>query len=276
MSGGRFYSTERTQRAGPGLAGVDEAAARIWNGNWRVQWLPAVPNKQRGSGPDQQLADQQLDAIAADFELHFTLHSEKPPVIQGENGVSQKAAEPGRASHYISLTRLATRGSLVLHGQSFDVTGLAWMDHEFFTGQLAPGQTGWDWLSLQLDDRSELMLFHLRHTDGSIDPFSAGTYVDPQGRTTHLRESDFVLQPSGQAPGQTPSQTWKSAATGATYPIRWKIAIPRLGITLEAQTPLASQELVAASTISPSYWEEPSPSPAPAATNRSPAAATLK
>jgi predicted secreted hydrolase len=239
LNGGRFYSTERTQRAGPGLAGVDEVKARIWNGNWQVQWLPS------SGAPGNN--DQQLDAVAADFELHFTLHSEKPPVIHGENGVSQKAAEPGRASHYISLTRLDTRGKLLLHGQSFDVTGLSWMDHEFFTGQLAPGQTGWDWLSLQLDDRSELMLFHLRNKDGSIDPFSAGTYVDPDGRTTHLRESDFVLQPSGQ--------TWKSAATGATYPIRWKIAVPRLGILLDAQTPLASQELVAASKLVPSYWE---------------------
>ena len=64
------------------------------------------------------------------------LRSEKPPVINGENGVSQKAEGPGRASHYISLTRLATNGRIVLAGKTFDVTGLAWMDHEFFTHQL--------------------------------------------------------------------------------------------------------------------------------------------
>ena len=241
LGGARFYYTERTQRAGPGLAGVDETAGRIWNGNWRVQWVPVLDPLQRSD------TDQQIGAISSDFEIHFTLHSEKPPVIHGENGVSRKAPEPGRASHYISLTRLNTRGRIVLHGQSIEVSGLSWMDHEFFTGQLSSGQTGWDWLSLQLDDRSELMLFHLRRKDGSIDPFSAGTYVDAQGRTTHLRESDFVLQPSGQ--------TWKSATTGATYPIRWKIAVPRLGISLDAQTPLASQELVAASKLVPSYWE---------------------
>jgi len=33
----------------------------------------------------------------------------------------------------------------------FKVSGLAWMDHEFFTHQLSPDQAGWDWLSVQLE-----------------------------------------------------------------------------------------------------------------------------
>jgi hypothetical protein len=41
------------------------------------------------------------------------------------------------------------------------------MDHEWFTEQLAPDQVGWDWFSVQLDNRTELMLFELRHKDGS-------------------------------------------------------------------------------------------------------------
>lgn len=241
LGGARFYYTERAQRAGPGMAGIDETAARIWNGNWRVQWVPVLDPLQRSD------TDQQIGAISSDFEIHFTLHSEKPPVIHGENGVSQKAAEPGRASHYISLTRLDTRGRIVLHGESIDVSGLSWMDHEFFTGQLSSGQTGWDWLSLQLDDHSELMLFHLRRKDGSIDPFSAGTYVDARGNTTHLRESDFVLQPVGD--------TWKSPKSGASYSVHWKISIAKLGIELEARTPLPSQELAGDSHVAPTYWE---------------------
>jgi predicted secreted hydrolase len=233
LTSGRFYFTERTQRAGPGLAGADEVAARIWNGNWEVRW--------------DNNADQILNAVTGNFELHFTLHAEKPPVIQGENGISPKGPEPGRASHYISLTRLDTRGKLLLAGKSYEVTGLSWMDHEFFTAQLAPGLIGWDWLSLQLDDRSELMLFHLRRKDGTIDSFSSGTWVDPQGRVTHLRNADFTLEPAGE--------TWKSQSTGAVYPVRWKIAVPKLGIVLDAQTPLASQELAGTSKLMPSYWE---------------------
>src|SRR4029077_12813693 len=94
----------------------------------------------------------------------------------------------------ISLTRATTSGSIELDGKKFEVSGTSWMDHEFFTHQLAPEQTGWDWLSGQLADNTELMLFHIRRKDGSIDPYSAGTYVDAQGKTMHLRTSDFELQ----------------------------------------------------------------------------------
>lgn len=232
LNGGRFYHTERINRAGPGIAGADEATQRIWNGNWQIQW---------------KNSDQDLQAISEQFELHFTLHPEKPPVIHGENGVSQKAEGLGRASHYISLTRLATKGTIVLNAKSFEVSGLTWMDHEFFTNQLAPAQSGWDWLSLQLEDRTELMLFHIRRADGSIDPFSAGTYIDAQGKTTHLRTNDFVLQPLGDV--------WKSPATSAAYPIRWEISIPKLAINLEATTPLLSQELADDTKLAPTYWE---------------------
>jgi len=55
------------------------------------------------------------------------------------------------------------------------------MDHEWFTNQLAKDQAGWDWFSVQLDNRTELMLFRLRRRDGSIDPYSAGTFIDAQG-----------------------------------------------------------------------------------------------
>lgn len=233
LSGRRFYHTERTNRAGPGIAGVDEGSGRIWNGNWQIVW----------KNSEQQV----LQAIAENFELHFTLHSEKPPVIHGENGVSQKAEGAGRASHYVSLTRLAASGSITLNGKLFEVTGLSWMDHEFFTHQLDAQQTGWDWLSVQLEDHTELMLFHIRRKDGSIDAFSAGTYVDAAGKTTHLRKDEFVLQPVGES--------WKSASSGATYPIRWRIAIPQLGLELEAGTPLVSQELTGDVKLAPTYWE---------------------
>lgn len=232
LDGGKFYHTERTNRSGPGIAGVSEPRGRIWNGNWQIQW---------------EGKEQKMQAIDERFELHLTLHSEKPPVIHGENGVSQKAEGPGRASHYISLTRLATSGSIELAGKRFEVAGTSWMDHEFFTHQLEPDQAGWDWLGLQFDDNSELMLFHIRRKDGSMDPYSAGTHVDALGKTTYLRASDFTLQPL--------AEKWTSSITRAAYPIHWKIAIPNLAIQLEARTPLESQELTGKTKFAPNYWE---------------------
>jgi predicted secreted hydrolase len=232
LDGGKFYHAERANRSGPGIAAVNESLGRIWNGNWQIQW--------RGS-------DQDLKAVDERFQLHLTLHPQKSPVLHGENGVSQKAEGPGRASHYVSLTRIATSGVIDLGNKKFEVSGTSWMDHEFFTHQLESNQTGWDWLSLQLGDHTELMLFHIRRKDGSIDPYSAGTYVDAEGKTTHLRSMDFKLQPAGEK--------WTSLLTGAVYPIHWKIAIPKLGIELDAKTPLESQELTGKTKLAPIYWE---------------------
>jgi predicted secreted hydrolase len=232
LDGKNFYHTERTNRAGPGIAGVHAEQKRIWNGNWSVSW----------NGYDQVLE-------AVDERVCFTLklHPEKPAVIQGENGVSQKGAGTGRASYYISLTRLKTNGTLQLDGRKYEVSGLTWMDHEFFTNQLEKEQVGWDWFSVQLSDNTELMLYRIRRVDGSVDPYSSGTYVDANGRSVHMRREDFSLTPG--------AETWKSSATGGVYPVQWHISVPKLGLELEASTALNAQELSGKSQVIPNYWE---------------------
>jgi predicted secreted hydrolase len=232
VDGGKFYHTERLNRQGPQVAGASEAEQKVWNGNWQVKW---------------HQEDQQLQAIDKTFTLNLTLHPEKPPVIQGQNGVSQKSAGVGHASHYISLTRLNSSGKIQLQGKTFAVSGLTWMDHEFFTTPMDSSRQGWDWLAIQLNDGTELMLYHFRRQDGSLDAFSSGTYVDGAGKTTHLRASDFTLEPAGDQ--------WKSPESGAVYPTGWKIQIPQLAISLEAKTRLPSQELTTQSKLAQSYWE---------------------
>ena len=224
IQGRRFHHFERVNRAGPGLAGVDAARDRIWNGNWEA-------------GLDR------LRAVAETFRLDLRTTSAKPPVIHGIGGISQKAAGEGRASHYISFTRLEVTGTVHLQGREFQVEGTAWMDHEFFTHQLEPEQTGWDWMSIQLDSGTELMLFRLRRRDGSLDPFSAGTFVDLKGNARHLTAAEFRLDPVGDT-------KWRGL-----YPLRWRVEVPAIGLTLEATTPLDNQELVSQSSMTPTYWE---------------------
>jgi predicted secreted hydrolase len=232
----RFYHRERLNRAGAGIAGIDATSGRIWNGNWQV-----ILHGDNGG-------TQKLDAVSDAFALHFDLTSRKPPVIHGMDGVSQKAEGAGHASQYISLTRLAVTGTIDIQGARANVTGLAWMDHEFFTEQLGDNQVGWDWLSVQLDDNTELMLYRIRHKDGSVDPFSSGTYIDANGKPTHLALSDFDFI-------ATPSDTWTSAESKATYPIHWKVSVRPLQLTFDVSTPLKQQEIFSGSPIIPSYWE---------------------
>jgi predicted secreted hydrolase len=232
IEGKRFYHTERLNRAGPGIAGASLPLQRVWNGNWQVQW--------RNDG-------QHLRAVSQGFALDFNLRSDKPPVIHGKDGISRKGAGEGNASHYISLTRLLSSGKLELNGVSYNVAGTSWMDHEFFSSGLDRDEVGWDWLSLQLDDNTELMLYRLRHQDGSVDPFSSGTYVDAVGHATFLSRQNFSIAPAGE--------TYTSAADGASYPISWNIAVPSLAFNLHVVTSLPSQELTSANAAGPAYWE---------------------
>jgi predicted secreted hydrolase len=236
IAAGQFHKTERLNRAGPGLAAADLDQARIWNGNWEVRWLE----------PTAPLGHQKLRAVSEDFSLEIELTPQKPPVVHGEDGVSRKAAGPGRASHYISFTRLSAAGTLSLAGRQFEVNGLAWMDHEFSTDSMGPDQAGWDWMSIQLDNGEELMLYRMRRKDGSADPVSSGTFVDRDGRALHLDWSDIVMEPS---------EPWESPRTGGRYPLRWKVAVPRLKLTLECRAEFADQEVVSKRELSPTYWE---------------------
>jgi predicted secreted hydrolase len=231
IGGGRFFHDERLNRSGAGNAGADLESAHVWNGNWSARW---------------RLDSQQLEAVDDRFSFELSLKSAKPPVIHGINGISQKAEGPGHASHYISFTRLITSGVITVEGKQYRVEGLSWMDHEFFTHQLESNQTGWDWFSLQFDDGSELMLFRLRRKDGSVDPYSAGTYVDPQGRATHLAAADFSV---------IPGKMWTSPETAARYPIEWTIRIPSFGIEGALTTRLPEQEMTGKSRTAQAYWE---------------------
>jgi predicted secreted hydrolase len=230
LSGGQYEHAERINRSGPGIAGIDAAQQIVWNGSWRAQ---IAANH------------QQLRAVSQDSDIDLSLTPAKPVVLQGRNGISQKAAGAGHASHYISLTRLLTSGSIRFHGASYQVDGTSWMDHEFFTGSMSPDESGWDWVGLQFDNNTELMLYRMRHKDGTVDPFSSGSYVDAAGRSTLLTSTDFSLQPDGEI--------WDSPQTKAQYPLRWHISVPQVGLQCTVTTSLHNQEFT--SNFGPSYWE---------------------
>lgn len=227
-----FHSFEKLNRAGIGWAGAETDFYRVWNEDWQAQ----LEGK-----------DHLIKADNGDYQLDLRLSSDKPEVIHGENGISQKGALAGNASHYVSLTRLRSTGTVTVGGETFAVTGLSWMDHEFGTSFLEESQTGWDWFSIQLDDNRELMMFQIRRADGSIDPRSSGTLIEADGRTIHIPFGEFALKPTGK--------TWHSEASGATYPIEWSIELPRFDLRLNVKAAFDNQELRTTESTAVTYWE---------------------
>lgn len=234
ITGQRFHFRDRISRAGLGKAGADATHLHVWLDHWRAE--------SSGGTGDQQKLEAKADGVA----LSLTLDPAKPLVIHGERGISKKGTAVGQASHYYSFTNLATAGALTIGPETYRVTGTSWMDHEFGSADLGADLAGWDWFSIQLVDKRELMIYRLRHTDGSSDAASSGTLVFPDGRTQHLSASDIQL---------TPLDTWTSPTSKATYPHRWQVSIPSLGLALKLTPLLADQELHTTRSTQVTYWE---------------------
>ena len=236
LAGRKFHFTQRMTRGAFGEAGFGTVANEplAYLEDWRL-----VPQ------PDGSWRIAARAAAPTPMAIDLEIRPEREPVAHGAEGVSQKAAGLGNASHYYSFTRLATAGTLALGkgAAPAKVRGTSWFDHEWASNQLAADQVGWDWFCFQFDDRTELMLYAMRRRDGTVDPVSAGTFVDVDGQTTHLERGDFRLDAG---------RTWQSKQTQATYPLAWRVAIPRLELEFTSESSLDDQELV----LPPiSYWE---------------------
>lgn len=227
----KFQFRERINRGYGGRAGAATDRYHVWNEDWKVQ----------GDKNNHQIFISERGTT-----LKLSLKPLKPPVLHGQNGHSQKAAGEGRASYYYSLTRMETEGELTIQGKTESVRGLSWMDHEFGSNQLGEDQLGWDWFSIQLDNQTELMLYLMRRKDGSIDPYSSGTLVRADGGTKNLARDDFRIEVLDR---------WKSPESGATYPMKWKVAIPAEQIELEITPAFADQELITNRSTRVTYWE---------------------
>ena len=226
-----FTFREKISRGALGQAGAATDRLHVWVEDWIL----------KGDGPDHL-----LEARDASMAIRLRLTPLKSPVVNGINGVSQKAEGVGNASHYYSITRMKTSGELTIDGKVLTVEGISWMDHEFGTNQLQSYQVGWDWFSIQMDNSTELMLYLIRHRDGNPDPYSSGTFIYPDGTSRHIRLDEFDIRVL---------KTWESRKTGARYPARWNIRIPEMDIDLTVTPTVADQELTTQESTRVTYWE---------------------
>jgi predicted secreted hydrolase len=227
----KHYFWQRNRRAGIEQAGAETGRLNVFSGDWKAEM--------RGD-------THELVAGSDDYRIRLQLRPGKSLVLQGDNGLSRKGELVGNASYYYSFPRLKTSGIITVDGVSHEVRGDSWMDHEFSTSLLEEGQLGWDWFSIQLSNNTELMLYQMRRSDGTIDPCSSGTFVAQDGHCTPLTVSDFHMQPTS---------AWRSNRTGAEYPLRWRIKIPKLGIDLNVEPAFEEQEMVTEATTGIAYWE---------------------
>jgi predicted secreted hydrolase len=231
VTAGRFRFAQKLSREALGLAGAQTEPLRVWIDDWSLEAASAGAAAQEWS----------LRAAQPGYELELTLQALAPPVLNGEAGLSRKSGEPGAASYYYSIPRLAVHGRLIRDGHPLKVQGLAWLDREWGSGALSAQQAGWDWFALQLNDGTALMFYALRDRDNTRDQHSAGTWVEASGRSRPLSNDEVTIQVAGH---------W-SNAHGTRYPALWRMRVPALALEVSVRPVLADQELL----TTPEYWE---------------------
>jgi len=255
VEGGRHLFAEALYRATPRLGGFGGPPDSI------LAWCQAPPGTEgrwsiRWSGGFELAAHDERTGIG----VRLTASPLREPLLQGPNGYSRKSDTESAASHYYSVTRLETHGSLTIpeawadanpsaratsaippassEGTTFPVTGLSWMDHEFSSNQLGQTQLGWDWFALQLDDGRDVMLYMLRDESG-VD-YAHGTIRTREGSAQWLQPRDWTLEALGAHQG---------------YPSGWSLRIADRNLDLEIVPLVLDQENVSAIVPGLRYWE---------------------
>ncbi len=178
--------------------------------------------------------------LPGSWAFDLWVDAEKPVVHHGTDGVIPMAQ--GGDSYYYSFTRMTASGTVTTPDGSEDVTGQAWMDHQWGNFQTMDFK-GWDWWSMQFDDGWEIMLFLFRDWDDVI-VVKSGSVVDPEGNVHHLDGAGAFEV--------TSLREWSSEETDGVYPLDWNISIGELDWNLEVRTRFDAQEVP---NFAKNYWE---------------------
>ncbi|MBC5782371.1 carotenoid 1,2-hydratase [Ramlibacter sp. USB13] len=229
VQGAKLLHDQRIARAGFGIADAATGNARLRLRDWSLvredggTWHAVVP--------------------ATGFALDLRCAPTQPVLLQGDAGLSRKGPLAQQASYYYSEPQLAVSGAMTLQGRKFEVTGRAWMDHEWSDEYLAPEAAGWDWVGMNLDDGSALMAFRIRRPDGS-------TYWD--GGAFRSARGDVYIASRGETEFRA-HRRWTSPASGASYPVEWGLRTPADFYTVRAL--IDNQELDSRGSTGAIYWE---------------------
>jgi predicted secreted hydrolase len=215
-------------------AGADDDDTRVWIGDWVLQRNPEGPQ-----------AHYQARWRADGWSAALRLQTTQPLLLQGEAGFSRKGPLETQASHYYSQPQLALQARLQIpDGPAVEASGRAWLDHEWSDEILAADAVGWDWVGFNLFDGAALTAFRLRRADGS--PLWAGG-----GFRAGSAPPAQVFAPD--AVRWTARRHWRSPATGALYPVEWRLDTPAGVFGVRAL--LDAQELDGRQSTGTVYWE---------------------
>ncbi|MGJ7543947.1 lipocalin-like domain-containing protein [Variovorax sp. LT1R16] len=228
LEGRVLLHDQRIARAGFGIASASESDTDVHIRDWSLVRENGVYRARIPAG---------------EFALDLRFTPTQPVLLQGRAGLSRKGPDASQASYYYSEPQLAAQGRLTLKGQPFEITGKAWLDHEWSEALMHPEAVGWDWIGMNLDDGGALTAFHLRRADGSA--LWGGGSFRPRDGAARIFRNDEVRFDIVKA--------WTSPRTQAKYPTHWRVQTP--AGDFEVRALLDDQELDSRGSTGGVYWE---------------------
>jgi predicted secreted hydrolase len=228
LAGSQLLHDQRIARAGVGVAEASESDTRVRLRDWSLE--------RRADGYHAHIP-------AGEFALDLRFAPTQPLLLQGNAGLSRKGPDEAQASYYYSEPQLAASGRLTLRGQSFEVRGMAWLDHEWSEALMHPEAVGWDWIGMNLADGSALTAFRLRRKNGDA-LWSGGSFRTPGGALRVFAPGEVTFEPL---------RVWKSPHSQGAYPVEWRVRTPAGDFAVKAL--LDDQELDSRGSTGAIYWE---------------------
>jgi predicted secreted hydrolase len=225
---GRLRHDQRAARAGFDIAAAHEGTTDVWIGDWSLH---------------QSESSYRARIEARDFRLDLRFAPTQPVLLQGEAGVSRKGPSPLQASYYYSQPQLAVTGQVAAGGRDANITGAAWLDHEWSSEYMAADATGWDWMGINLDDGGALMAFRMRDRSGGA-LWAGGSHRARDGRVRDFAPTEIQFDARRQ---------WRSPRTRVDYPVAMVVRAGDMECALEPL--MDDQELDARAGTGTIYWE---------------------
>lgn len=197
--------------------------AHILGGDMNGSIIEIAPN-------DFHIKNKNLDLI---------LTSNKKPLLEGGHGY---VGTPENGSYYYSFTNLSVAGSINIDGIDTEVSGKAWMDHQWANTTYKGKKDKWTWFSFQLENGTEIMC--VEYDSQAVGRDILVDVIDKDGKQKQYKKA--IIKPG--------NKFYRSKNTKTKYPLSWKIEIPEADMVIKTKALVKNQEMIFGQI---NYWEGP-------------------
>ena len=198
------------------------------------------------AAPDARTWQATLGGDEWSLDLNLAQTDGLPPMRVG--GIGRTGLKRPDDMAYLSLTHMNASGTLTQNGVVDTVKGIGWVDRQWGTSWVPQaGGTGWDWWGVHLSDDSDLIMYRVRNTATGKVLRAEATLLKKDGTQIVDKTPTFSVVKGSDA-------YWTDKETGITFPMHWKINLPKLGLTLQS-TPAFNNQTIPVIGIGDAIWE---------------------